>query len=54
MGRALLASVPSLQAQARPEACCMPGTTHLGRAVPGPWRAMPAGRPVWPSPFGQV
>ena len=42
MGRAVPACVPRLQAQARPKACRVPGTAHLARAVPGPWRAVPA------------
>ena len=36
------ARVPRLQAQARPKACRVPGTARLARAVPGPWRAVPA------------
>ena len=42
MGRAVPARVPRLQAQARPKACRVPGTARLARAVPGPWRAVPA------------
>src|SRR4051812_21608675 len=36
------ARVPRLQAQARPKACRVPGTTRLARAMPSPWQAVPA------------
>ena len=38
MRRTVLACAPSLQAQARPKVCRVPGTSHLARVVPGPGR----------------